>query len=185
MGESKKFKKKGQKMNSFLPKGTEEPEKISRFFNKWALGANKFRAIGDAIIGYEWWAPGDGRKDAHRVKTIDEVPPEFKSGGDDDVKYFWKFPIYDYSTGMIRILHISQKTIREELTDYLNNPDWGDFREYDITVTAKGDGFDRKYTVVPSTKKEVTEEIKLASGLYINMEAFFAGEDPFEEPKKE
>lgn len=167
---------------SFLPEDYEAPVPTSRYWNKWEKGANKFRALGDAIVGWEWWTEEDGKKKPNRVQATyrDMIPNEYKSG-ENSAYFFWAFPVWDYQTKSIRILTIKQSTIWSYLEDFYKNPDWGSLKEYDVTVTAKGDGFDREYTVTPSPKKELDKDIEAEwKNTHINMQALFEGEDPFE-----
>ena len=66
-------------MNDFLPKDYETPEIPSNYM-ELEEGANTFRVLSSAIVGYEWWvdASEKGRKPM-RVRTADEVPEEVKN----------------------------------------------------------------------------------------------------------
>jgi hypothetical protein len=96
-------------------------------------------------------------------------------------KHFWAMVVYNFDEKAIQILEITQKSILESLQNYIHNPDWGDPRDYSITVTREGEKLGTKYEVVASphkpTPKEVLEEYKKMN---INLEALFDGKNPFD-----
>ena len=168
---------------AFLPEGYKAPEKPSTYWNKWKQGQNKFRALGSAIAGWEWWVnEADGSRKPVRVKTIAEVPNDKLGKGEDKAKFFWKFPAWNYSAEQIQILDIKQRSIQEDLEEnYINNPAWGDLTQYDVIINRKGETLtDTKYTVTALPHRpidsDITEKYKT---LHINMQAFYVGEDPF------
>jgi hypothetical protein len=73
-------------MTDFLPKDYALPETERRYM-EFAEGANTFRILSPAIVGYEWWVATDdnGRK-PQRVRTAEEVPPEVKNATDVQAK---------------------------------------------------------------------------------------------------
>jgi hypothetical protein len=81
----------------------------------------------------------------------------------------------------VQILEITQKGILESLQNLIHNEDWGDPREYSITVTREGEKLGTKYEVVASphkpTPKEVLEEYK---EMKLNLEALFESKNPFD-----
>lgn len=164
---------------SFLPNDYKIPAGPSNYM-KFEPGANKFRIVGDAITGYEYWTEKDDKKSPVRVKKLSDVPVA-RRFGEDRAKHFWAFPVYNYSSEQVQVLSINQVTIQTVIEAYTSNPDWGNPKEYDITVTKKGEGWDTEYIVTPSPKKPISEEIaSLVSGTPIRMEALFTNEDPFE-----
>jgi hypothetical protein len=77
-------------MNDFLPKGYETPEVPSNYM-EFEEGQNYFRALSSAIVGYQWWIEnGEGRKPV-RVRTLEEVPEEFRNALDNrqNARHFW------------------------------------------------------------------------------------------------
>jgi len=60
------------------------------------------------------------------------------------------------------------------------NEDWGDPRDYNITVVKKGQKLDTEYTVTPSPKSGVPSEAnKMLQVTSIDLKALMRGEDPF------
>ena len=140
---------------------------------KFEKGDNKFRVLGSAIIGWEWWEDKeDGGRKPIRVRMDQDKP------NDPDVKHFWAFPVWNYQDERFQILEITQKGIQKSLKTLAQNPKWGDPKEYDIIVTRTGDGMDTEYQTVPDPKEKLNPNIKIIS---INLEALYDGEDPFAE----
>ena len=60
------------------------------------------------------------------------------------------------------------------------NADWGDPRDYDITITKTGQKLDTEYTVMPSPKKELAIEAQTTYGKTpVRLAALFENGDPF------
>ena len=161
-----------------LPKDYETPKKPSNYM-RWEEGKNKFRILSDVIVGYEWWieTPDGGRKPL-RCRPEDAHKHDAPEG---DLKHFWAMVVWNYDTERIQILEITQGSIQDELYGYENNPDWGDLKNYDITVTRTGKKiFDTKYTVQPSPPKAADKGLLEAyKNMTINLEALYDGDDPF------
>jgi hypothetical protein len=76
----------------------------------------------------------------------------------------------------VQILEITQASIQEPILDLASNQDWGDPREYNITVNKKGQKLDTEYTVQPSPKSAVPAEAHAAyRESRINLDALFTG----------
>jgi hypothetical protein len=97
-------------------------------------------------------------------------------------KHFWAFVVWNFETKQIEILEITQVTIQTALQSLIQNEDWGDPRQYSITVNRTGEKMETKYAVLPSPAKDVPAEIlKAYEEKYINLDAFFTGGNPFDE----
>lgn len=159
---------------SFLPPNYEAPVANSNYM-RLQKGDNKFRFLTSPIIGYEFWTEEEGKRKPNRVRTIQELPTAFKS----DFKFFWAAVVLDYTTGAIKILEITQRTIQAAIEDMCASEDWGTPLDYDLTVKRTGEALDTEYSVIPSPKKPVdTELVKEANK--INLEALYEGKDPWE-----
>lgn len=164
---------------SFLPSNFKSS--ITSNYMKFKDGANKFRALDDAIAGWEWWTDGEGNKRTpHRVESIKDVPTEFRTG-EDRAKQFIAFPVWNYAAESVQILEITQISIQMYLENIELNADFGDPRGYDITVTRKGEGLDTEYTVVASPPKENKAVFEVYEKTPVRLEALFEGGDPFDE----
>lgn len=166
---------------SFLPDNYKLPTTDN--YMKLQKGANKFRVLDSAIIGYEWWedTPEGGRK-PHRAKTFQEAV----SKGIDPLKHFWAFPVWNYSADRVQILQLTQKSIMQAITSLVENEEWGDPKNYDINVHKEGEMLTTEYTVTPSPHKEINPEIvKAYNEMSINLTALFTGDDPFADMGKQ
>jgi len=173
---------------AFLPTGYKIPDTGGRYF-KPKKGENKVRILTEPIIGYEAWDKRgekakpiradkddkEGIEELHRISALQE--------NDDDkrVKHFWAMVIYNYDESAIQIWEIPQATIQEALVNLSEDGDWGDPRGYGIKINKTGDGKDTKYAVLPSPKSKLPAAlVAKQSETPVNLQALFAGEDPFE-----
>jgi hypothetical protein len=178
-------------MNDFLPKDYELPESERRFA-EFEEGANTFRILTPAIVGYEWWVDtkGGGRTPI-RVRTEAEVPSEVRNATEsqDKPKHFWAFAVYNYATHSIQVLEVKQQTIMRALETLVNSPKWGNPQGYDLTIEKVKTGSrdrDVEYHVIPEPPSPLDEGIaELAKQVPVSLEALYEGEDPFGEPEVE
>lgn len=161
---------------SFLPTDYKIPSQSN--YMKLEKGSNKLRVLDSAITGFEWWEEDqNGGRKPHRRRTFQEAVKQ----GQEPIKHFWAFPVWNYATQSVQILEITQKSVMAMITSYVNNEDWGDPKEYDLTVNREGDGFDTEYTVIASPHKKVTDEVVQAyKNTSINLNALYEGKDPFQ-----
>jgi hypothetical protein len=139
-------------------------------------GAHKFRALSSPIVGYIYFK-NDNKPVRSRV-PFDETP-DIKPNG--KINKFWAFVVYNYNAKRIQILEISQKTIQTQILALKNNPDWGNPKDFDITINRKGTTQnDTEYTIVPSPHKPVDEAIKTKyENMKIDLNALYDDGDPF------
>ncbi len=170
-------------MSDFLPENYEVPEKKSGYM-KFDQGENTFRVLGSAITGYEFWADtAEGGRKPLRFKMDQKFTEADLQGAKlEDGKHFWAFPVWNYVAGKVQILEVTQSTIQKAIKALVANAKWGDPKEYDLVVTKKGEKKETEYQVTPNPKEELPEEIKkLYRDTYINLDALFLSENPFEE----
>jgi hypothetical protein len=88
--------------------------------------------------------------------------------------------VWNYEAARLQILELTQASIQGPIEDLVANADWGDPRDYDITITKKGQKLDTEYSVQPSPHKAVPAEAHHAyREARINPDALFDGQDPF------
>lgn len=166
--------------DEFLPKDYEVPQASSNYM-RFQEGINRFRILGSAITGFEYWT---GENKPVRSKGYPITTPNGKINpktGNVDVKTFWAFPVWNYQTKMIQILQITQKSIMTGVKGLVDNPKWGSPFQYDIAVTKTGEGLDTEYhTQGEPPLGEPSDEIKNAfMEKPIQLGALLVGEDPF------
>ena len=165
---------------SFLPTDYKVPETGN--YMKLRQGKNVFRALGDAVIGWEYW--NRENKPVRSHEPLDEVPDDIKldtNGIPTMVKHFWAFPVWNYAAKRVQILEITQSTIQSDIEGLYNDEDWSDPKGYDISITRVGNDMQStKYNTNPKPKSpiapNIVEEYDKKSP---NMEALFTGNDPF------
>jgi hypothetical protein len=172
-------------MNDFLPKGYETPES-ERNYMEFVEGANTFRILSPAIVGYEWWEDtGDSGRVPRRVRTEEEIPAEVRNATNDwdRAKHFWAFTVYNYHTKSIQVLELKQKSIMRAIEAYMKNPKWGNPQRYDLTVEKIKTGSrdrDVEYHVIPEPQTPLDAGIaELAKHVPVRLEALYKGENPF------
>ncbi len=168
-------------MNDFFPSEDYAIPETSNYMKFKKEGAHKFRVLSSAIIGFEYFK-ADNKPVRSRVPF--EETPGIKKGG--KVNHFWAFVVYNYEAKRVQILEVTQKSIQTQMQDYIKNPDWGNPKDYDITVNRKGTSMnDTEYTVMPSPHKPVDPSIKEQfEKMRINLEALYEDEDPFQVDKE-
>lgn len=170
--------------HTFLPTDYSIPSNSLYFTLK--NGANKFRILGSAVVGWEYWTkesvpvrtktppkatPADIRMDKDK-KTGLEKPSR--------IKHFWIFPVWNFEEGRVQIFEVTQSTIQEGIKALVDNDEWGDPKSYNIVVTRSGEGFDTTYVVQPSPKSALTPEMtKELEASNLNLENIFEGKDMF------
>lgn len=147
-------------------------------------GPNKLRILSDATVGYEYWVTdSDGNRSPIRVRTVSEVPQEYR--GKDDrgfpiLKHFWAVVVYNYKEKCVQILEITQAKIRGGIQALYSSEDWGDPKDYDITITRTGQKLETDYVVQPSPKRAIDKGVlEEYADLAIDLNALFLGESPF------
>ena len=163
---------------NFLPANYEVP-KTSGNYLKFEKGANKFRVVSSAIIGYVYW--NNENKPVRLEEKPESIPSDIRyENGKYSIKHFWAFTVIDRADGKVKICEITQSSIQQQVKAIVDNEDWGDPKSYDINVTRTGDSLETKYTVQPSPHKPLTdEEVELVKNTYVNLNALYVGLDPF------
>lgn len=160
--------------SDFLPQGYEVPKGNANYM-KLEKGENKFRILSKPIIGWEDW---DDKKPI-RFKMADK--PERPIDPEKKIKHFWAFIVWNYNAQAIQVLEITQSGIQSSIKALTQDDDWGAPYAYDIKIIKSGDGIETEYKVNPSPhKKNPSEIIEAFTKKPCNLDALFAGGDPFE-----
>lgn len=171
-------------MNTFLPKDYKKPA-MGGGYMKLEDGDNVFRVLSDAITGFEYWTTDNKPV---RSATMPKETPNIKLDKNDiptKIKHFWAFTVWNYKTGSVEILEITQGSIQDAIINLSSDEDWGDPKGYDIKINRKGQGLDTEYAISPKPRKELAEEIKEAKEKkFVNLKALYWGGNPFDENEK-
>lgn len=166
--------------NEFLPQDYKEPATPNNYM-KLVEGLNQFRTLSSALVGFEYWTIDNKPV---RSKDYPITTPNAKVNpktGNVDVKNFWAFIVWNYTTKKIQILELTQKTIKTGILSLINNPKWGNVFNYDIAVTRTTEGEKTTYQVQAEPPiGEPNDEIKKAFlDKPVSLGALLVGEDPF------
>lgn len=168
---------------SWLPTHVKEPESSGGNY----LRINEGESITVRIIstwdkgfieGWEVWEEIDGKRTPRRYREKTAIPTGDYS---DKPRYFWAGIILH--DGRVKVWQINQASIREMITTLANNEKYGDPRGYDLVVTRQGSGLETKYTVIanpPEKLDALNKALALEALETVDVEALYAGEDPFE-----
>ena len=173
--------------DAFLPEGYKVPKSAGGNYTKLADGANKLRILSAPVMGWLYW--NTAGKPVRSREAFAQLPSDVRYKEDKKTgeskperpKHFWAVVVYSYADKALQIWEITQGTVQSQLTDLIGNSDWGDPRQYDITVNRKGEGFDTEYNIQPSPAKPLNEEVAaLYAGSNIALDVMFSGGNPFE-----
>jgi hypothetical protein len=161
--------------SGFLPEKYTVPNNSGSNYMKLREGDNRIRILGSPLLGWVYWEDTpDGRRPVRCPMDNKPTAP--------DVRHFWAVPVLDYQSNGVSVLEISQKTIQEGIRDFAKDADWGNPRDYDITITRKGAGLDTEYSLRPSPKVALTDEqLEFVKATPVCLEALFENGNPFEE----
>lgn len=174
---------------TFLPEGTKIPQGKSLYM-KFSEPENRFRVLGESIVGYELWVNGKPvRKHNESEFTKDELENADINKFTNKKKepaYFWAFPVYNYQTKQVEILEVTQITVMRGIEDYYFDKDYADPIEYDLIVVRDDSGDKTQYRVKAKPPVAIDPGIKqLYKDMHINLNALFEGTDPFSSEKQE
>lgn len=163
--------------NDFFPTDDYKVPVTSDYLNKFEQGDTTFRVMSSAIVGYVYF--NKENKPIRQKEVFDSTPSDIKKDG--SVKHFWAFVVWNYEAERIQILEIMQKSIMTGMKAIIDNPKWGNPKNYDITITRKGTTMnDTEYAIMPNPHTETSDEIRNAFlNKKVNLEALYDGGDPF------
>jgi hypothetical protein len=157
---------------TFLPVDYEAP-KSQGAYTKFEEGPTKLRILSSPLLMWVTW----NNSQPDRVKY---EGPESKPNNDS--RHSWALKVWNYKDSAIQVWEITQKSIQDTLKDLAANEDWGNPLEFDLTVNRTGSGMETKYSVTPSPKKELSQEVQQASDeMKVNLEALLEGDSPFDD----
>jgi len=146
-------------------------------FFKVEQGSNKFRIVSPMISGFEGWnRSGDSAKVYRQAAPFTKQEIE-EHGFEEKPKQFFGCIIYSYEHESFLIYTFTQKSIAQEIRNYITDPDWGDPTAYDITIKKSGTGLSTEYSLVFSPPKPL--EVETIS-LDYRLENLFDGTDPLD-----
>jgi|DEB0MinimDraft_10_1074344.scaffolds.fasta_scaffold61844_2 hypothetical protein len=174
---------------SWLPESYVIPTSGGDFLNASKIEEGqsvKIRVLGHpdypktAILGYSSWQKTPEKNICHRVEFTPEAKAKLKAKGYDEPKHFWAVLIYNWEKMRPQVFEITQVTIQEQLLSLTKQPTWKKPKEYDVTISRKGQGKNTKYQVLPVGKSELPQEVRdQISASEYDVSRLMTGEDVF------
>jgi len=86
-------------------------------------------------------------------------PREGRGGpGTVDVKFAIAVPVYNFDTGNVQVLSLTQKSIIKELDSISSLEEYSDLTAWDFSLSKKGSGLTTEYTLRPVPRKKGAQE---------------------------
>jgi len=159
--------------DGFVDDDYEEPSGPSNYMSL-EKGDNKFRCLSKPVMGWQEWV------EKKPLRYREDEKPEESADPENPLKFFWAIKVFDYADNQVKLLLITQASVRKAILSLSKDSDWGTPLGYDLKVTRTGDNLQTKYTVTPSPKKPLSKEMVNADRAKpCNIEAIFEGEDAF------
>ena len=142
----------------------------------------KVRILSEFISGLTVWSDlENGKRAPLRVRDGEPIPVgkignDPKSGEPERIRQFVAGVCWNYATEQVEIFETSKATIIEVLWELEGSEDWGDVREYDLTISKSGQGMDTKYSVLPSNKTPLKVKPEWKT---VRIDALYENADPF------
>jgi hypothetical protein len=134
-------------------------------------GSVRFALLTDEPLEfYECWGSANGANKPFRFDfepTYEDVvaemgefePREGRGGpGTADIKFAIACPVYNYESGKVQVLQITQKSILKEIDAISQVEEYTNLLEWDMTISKKGSGLLTEYTVRPLPRKKGSQE---------------------------
>ena len=178
--------------NSFLPQEYTVPVVQSRWLS-FPEGETKIRVLSEAIVGYLYWLDESGNPLASPAKNCqtvyisspDDLKDDIKKSPDLNLKHFWIMSVWEYNAQQVKLAKITQNSVMKDIERYVNHPQWGDPRDYDLVVTRNGVGKKTTYQVTVLPKSPLDEGItRFYQDLSVDLYALFKGENPIQSEDK-
>lgn len=167
---------------SFLPTDYKIPEKSN--YTKFEQGETLLRILEAPILGWELWVKGKPLRrrmtESFTMEEMNNADINKFNGKPKTPQHFWAMVVWNYEQNCLQIWQITQKKIMAPIKALSASKAWGSPLEYDLSVNKTGEQKETDYTVMPSPKEKISDEIKEAyQTAQIDVSKLFTGEDPF------
>lgn len=155
-----------------------EVNKESGGFFRPSTGSNLVRIVSDFAQGFRFDFDNreEGAKMGHPTFRLDDP---FVKENRHKLRLSAQCVVFNYQTGQLESWDINQKTILKSLSDYAENPKYGDPKGYDLLIKAEGMGKDVRYSVQANPPEPASEEVITAlEGKAIKIDNVFEGKNP-------
>ena len=134
-------------------------------------GSVRFALLSDEPLEfYECWGTCDGASKPFRfdyepnpddvaAEMGDFEPREGRGGpGTIDIKFAIACPVYNFDTGNVQVLSLTQKSLLKEIDSISQEPDYEDLVAWDFSISKKGSGLTTEYKLRPLPRKKGVQE---------------------------
>jgi hypothetical protein len=135
-------------------------------------GSVRFALLSDEPLEfYECWGTApDGTQKPFRfdyeptpedisTELGDYTPREGRGGpGTADVKFAIAVPVFNYDTGSVQVMSLTQKSILRELDAISQEEDYSELMAWDFTLSKKGTGLTTEYKLRPAPRKKGSQD---------------------------
>ena len=134
-------------------------------------GSVRFALLSDEPLEFfECWGSSDGASRPFRfdyepayedvvAEMGDFEPREGRGGpGTIDIKFAIACPVYNFDTGNVQVLSLTQKSILKEIDAISQMEDYDNLLEWDFNLSKKGSGLTTEYTLRPVPRKKGAQE---------------------------
>lgn len=89
----------------------------------------------------------------------DYTPREGRGGpGTADIKFAIAVPVFNYDSGSVQVMSLTQKSILRELDAISQEEDYSDLMAWDFTLSKKGTGLTTEYKLRPAPRKKGSQD---------------------------
>lgn len=93
------------------------------------------------------------------IELGDYTPREGRGGpGTADVKFAIAVPVFNYDSGSVQVMSLTQKSILRELDAISQEEDYSDLMAWDFTLSKKGTGLTTEYKLRPAPRKKGSQD---------------------------
>ena len=176
-----------------LPKDYKKEDRLSDYPSQFTMAhlkedpsTVKLRVLTDFITGKEVFGEKDGKPFPYRFRVGEKIPvgcigSNRFTGEPNTVKGFLAAIVWNYTTNQVEILSVVNNDIKDAIFDLEHDGDWGDCKNYDLTIKRTGQKVETRYKLTPSNLKKFEKQVDISG---IDMEALYGGENPFENYKR-
>lgn len=163
-----------------LPKDVQVPKSPSQFFKPEEGKKHKVRVMSDFVIGWEGWKDGKPFRHEGAVCQISSEEVDHDDTYDrPKINHFWAAAVWNHDEKRIQVWQITQRTVMQALKGFEDNEDWGDLKDYDLTVAREKKDGKTSYTVTPLPPKALPPEAQFAyDEAEVDLTALFRGDYP-------
>jgi hypothetical protein len=156
----------------FKPEGFKEP--VKQYLQKLDMGSTKLRFLSDPILFTEYWKDKKPHRFSEPLDPVSAEEYDEDKFGNTGTQYLAAI-VYNYKVDAVQIYSLSQVSIINRLQELSESEDWGDVKNYDVTIT-KSEKSGRTIYSVDAVPPKPAPEVSID---HIDLKKLLTGENPF------